>query len=138
MNRTLFADAHVTVTLDPATGLVRYQRTRQPYPSLEVVRDVHTRLAAVLQSLTHGNLKLLIDTREAPARNDDGFEAEIRKALQSFVPRFTSRAVLVKSAVGKLQVQRMERSSSASAGAAAVFASETEALAHLGIPAPRV
>src|SRR4051812_36840230 len=109
MSRVLFADVHVTVTFDVHGGLVCYRRTQAPYASLDVVRDLHEQLQVVLHTLSQGPLKLLLDTRDAPPRNDPGFETEISKAMQAFIVRFAVRAVLVKSAVGKLQVQRLWR-----------------------------
>jgi hypothetical protein len=76
-------------------------------------------------------LKLLLDLRAAPPRNDEDFEKEASRALGSFLPTFKAHAVLMKTAVGRLQAQRMtgpERSDRLS-----IFTSEPEALAHLGV-----
>src|SRR5262245_36637358 len=104
--RVFFSDPHVAVTFCEAHHLVRYTRTREPYASLDVVRDVHQRIARTVDQLPQGALKLLVDVTEAPARNDDDFEAEIQRWLRAIVPRFVSRAVLVKSAAGRLQTLR--------------------------------
>jgi hypothetical protein len=128
MNPPLYSDAHVTVTIDEA-GLVRYVRSGEPYPSLDALRELHQKMRGALASLPPGRLVLLVDVRQAPARNDDPFEREIMQALQAIVPRFSAHAVLVKSAVGRLQAQRMAKSRSDDT--LKVFANEPEALEHL-------
>lgn len=132
MARVLFSDPHVTLTFDEAHRLVRYTRSPEPYASLDALRDVHERIARALDPLPASGLRFLVDLVEGPARNDESFEAEIQRWLRVIVPRFPTRAVLVKSAVGRLQVSRMGRGSP---GSFAIFAAEAEALAHLGIPA---
>jgi hypothetical protein len=127
MNRPLYSDPHVTVTVDDV-GLVRYMRTTERYPSLEVVRELHEKMREAMSVLPLGKLALLVDVREAPARNDDPFETEIRRALQAIMPRFSAYAVLVKSAVGRLQAQRLAKSG---AGDLLVFTDEREAVDHL-------
>ena len=128
MTRTLYADAHVTVTIDDTEGLVRYARTREPYGALETFREQNDRLLEAMSSLPTGTLQLLIDTRQAPPRNDDAFEAELLRVLGAVVPRFRTYASLVKTAVGRLQVTRVAK---ARGGDPVVFAEERDALAYL-------
>ncbi len=129
MNLALYSDPHVSITIDAAAGLVRYVRSHEPYPTLDVLRDLHRKIRDELSRLPPGELRLLIDVREAPARNDDPFEAEITRALRAIMPRFAARAVLVKSAVGLLQANRLARARGD--GELAVFGDEAEALEYL-------
>jgi hypothetical protein len=123
--RTVYGDPHVTITLDDAAGLVRYTRTARPYASLDELRNVNANLREAFATLPRGHLALLIDVRDAPPRNDPAFEHEILEALTTLAARFRARATLVKSAVGRLQAQRIARDGSS------VFFDEAEALAHL-------
>jgi hypothetical protein len=129
--RELYRDEYVTVTLDPGRGLVRYIRSEHPYPSLDSVRDVHAEIARVLRALGERELKLLIDSRAAPPRNDPAFEAEIVRAFAGFASVFMARAALIKSAVGKLQVRRLSRAVWTDDSAPVVFNDEGEALSYL-------
>jgi hypothetical protein len=129
--RTLLADPLLTVSVEEARGLVRYQRTRLPLPSLEEMRALHERMAEALRGLPLKELKLLVDVRDAPPRNDPAFESEVTRILNSIISKFAAHAVLVRSAVGLLQVQRLERERNASG--AAVFANEEAALRHLKV-----
>ena len=71
---------------------------------------------------------LLIDSREGPARNDPAFEELLARVRGPIVSRFARSAVLVQSAVGRLQVARYAREDRASPG---VFTDEAAALAYL-------
>ncbi len=130
--RVLFSDAHVTLTLDEESGLVRYVRSGERFPSLDVLRAVHEQIAAAAPIARRERLKLLLDVRQAPPRNDEAFEAEITRALVGFMPRFVAHAVLVKSAAGRLQSQRLARQRGDNM---AVFDEEADALRHLGVAA---
>jgi len=129
MAKVLLTDAYVTVSIDNIAGYVRYVRSREAYPSLDVVRDVHQRVGMVLSLLPRSALGLLIDMREAPSRNDDAFEVEIVRIIENMHSYFRVHAALVKSAVGKLQVQRIAKS--AGRTDPSVFSTEPEALAYL-------
>jgi hypothetical protein len=129
--RTLLADPLLMVTVEDARGLVRYQRTREAFPSLDAMRALHERMFASLGGLPLQKFKLLVDVRDAPPRNDVAFEREVTRILDFIISKFAGHAVLVKSAVGMLQVQRLERERKASG--AAVFANEADALRHLDV-----
>jgi hypothetical protein len=146
MARILYSDPYLLVTLDDHAGIVRYIRTREPFPEIETVRLLHERLRAVFEALPPGKFGLIIDPREAPPRNDGPFEEQSKRSLGVAMARFKRSAVLVKSAVGRLQAQRMvkERSLDAhpkgpatsektswNADEMAVFTDEAEAIAYL-------
>ena len=127
--KTLLTDPLLTVTLDEAPGLVRYRRTREPFQSLDTMRALHDRLFELLSELPLKKLKLLVDVRDAPPRNDPAFEEEISRIVGLITSKFAAHAVLVRSAVGLLQVQRLERTHNARG--VSVFTNEAEALRYL-------
>lgn len=124
MNRVLFDSPLIVVTLE--NGYIRYTRSSVPYASLEEVRDVHARIATVAIPFAAQKYGILFDIRAAPSRNDDGFEAEILRILKELTGRFKCHATLVRSMVGRLQVQRMARQRG-DAGSP-VFSDEREAI----------
>jgi hypothetical protein len=77
-------------------------------------------------------IKLLLDLRRAPPRNDDGFESIINGGIGPFVGRFGRHAVLVRTMVGKLQVKRLAVARGHED--ANVFDDEAAALAYLAAP----
>ncbi len=67
--------------------------------------------------------------REGPLRNDSAFEVTLSRARGAIVARFARSAVLVKSAVGRLQMERYAREDKRQAPL--VFGEEAEAIAYL-------
>jgi hypothetical protein len=129
MTRTLHADPYVNVTVDEAARLVRYTRGSEPYPSVATLRASFEKIRAAFATLPNGTLALLIDVRSAPPRNDDAFETEVVQALRVLAGQFPARATLVRTAVGRLQSQRLARTRDDDS--VHVFTSEAEALAYL-------
>lgn len=74
--------------------------------------------------------KLLIDLRKSLGRNDPDFEERLVERRRELFRRFGRTAVLVRTAVGQMQVQRHVEEDGC-LGIVAVFSSEPEALAWL-------
>jgi hypothetical protein len=74
---------------------------------------------------------LFIDSRLAPLRNDPVFEAAFDENRQRFTKGFKKVSVLVKTAVGKLQIQRHSKMDGLPMG---VFTDPLDALAYLELP----
>jgi len=127
MSTVLYQDEWVTMSFDPASGVVRYQRSAVPYGGLADVDRSHGGVREVVQRMAPG-MKLLIDVRLAPPRNDAAFEAKTNVAIDAFVARFARHATLVRTAVGKLQTLRL---ATERGGTAHVFDDEQAALAYL-------
>lgn len=129
MLSTLYSDAFVTIEVDTLAGVVTYRRTREPYPSMDVL--VRSFDAVVLALATPGlrGMRILIDVRAAPGRNDREFEAVLRTyRSQLFLP-FSKRAILVQTVFGLMQTTRLEREEGHAA--APCFYDESTALAYL-------
>jgi hypothetical protein len=127
--RSLYADERISITLDEEAAVVRYVRTRERYESIEMVRELHDKIRDALAKLPRATLTLLVDVRQAPPRNDNPFEAEMSRAIESSASIFKRRAALVKSAVGKLQVKRIAKDRGDDNFP--IFTDETEAIAFL-------
>ncbi len=100
---------HFTVLVDERRGLIRTIRSDKPFTSLEQVERVFAELAATLDGLGRSRFSLFCDIRAAPGRNDPQFEATLQRVRPSWISGFRKVAVLVKSAVGQLQIQRYAR-----------------------------
>lgn len=120
---------HFVVTLDEPARLVRRVRTEERFDSLAELEATYDELVRVLDSVDRTRYAQLVDARLSPARNDDAFEAAVARYHDALYRDFRGVAVLVKSAVGRLQVRRMLDSSRIEAP---VFSDEDEALAYLG------
>jgi hypothetical protein len=116
------------MTLDDDSRTATLVRKAAPFASLDQIDALFIELARATRALPRG-WALLLDARDAPARNDSEFEAAFARARRPILERFSRVAVLVKSATGKLQVQRYAREDQSSQ--IHVFADEDEARAYL-------
>jgi hypothetical protein len=118
----------ITLHLDAQASLIRYTRSGERYPSASEMDRLHEEAARILDRLGRQRYVLLVDMRAAPLNNEPGFEryaARARDLLVRGVPRV---AVLVRTAVGSLQVKRHIREGALDI---LVFQDEAEALRHL-------
>jgi hypothetical protein len=129
MTTVLYEDEFVRLTIDPDAGLVRYDRTDVPYGGADDMDRSYAGIAATVARILPG-MKLLIDIRRAPPRNDAMYEAKLTSVLDSFVSRFGRSATLVRTAVGKLQTKRIAQARGTDVR---VFDDEDAALAYLGV-----
>lgn len=96
--------------LDEARRLVRYTRSSLPFDDLRALDDAYGGLVRAATGLERkGELALLIDLRAGPARNDPVFEQAVARYRGPMMRGFGRVALLVKTAVGRLQVGRHAR-----------------------------
>lgn len=89
-----------------------FRRTSLPFESLEVlVQENETALAMIRPE--HATCGVVVDMRQAPARNDPAFEGAMRTLRETLTQRFARLAVLVESTAGVLQVNRLGRDQNA-------------------------
>jgi hypothetical protein len=106
--RLLVENAYFRLSAEDAIGVARLVRTATPFPSGDSLRLAALEVERAASSLPPRS-GLLIDARDAPARNDAEFEAQFVRARRPILALFARVAVLVRSAVGKLQVARYGR-----------------------------
>jgi hypothetical protein len=102
--RLLHKDPYITVHLETKLQLVAYVRHATPFPNLETARRMYLTLIALD---TGAATRLLTDVRDSPGNNAPEYEALITELGQRFFNRFKKRAVVVRSVVGKLQIERL-------------------------------
>jgi hypothetical protein len=105
----LFRTPHMIVTLELGGSVVRFARTEVPLESSFDLRSVGEELGMALPMQKRRHLGLLADLRRAPPRNDPEFELAFREHVRPLFVGFARTAVLVRTAVGKLQVLRTTR-----------------------------
>jgi hypothetical protein len=130
--QTTFDNNFWSFTYLPIARLIWLKRTSAPFRAEEEIRGAFRELSTALSVLPRADLKLLIDLRGGPAaRNDRLFEVLLAPYRRSIPSGFRQSAVLLKSAVGKLQVKRYHREDG---DGPPIFVTQEEALAHLGFP----
>ncbi len=90
-------------------GIVRVVRLPNDFASMADMEEAMEELNAHLDSLGRAKLLLLVDTRRAKPRNDPEFEAAFAPHRKRMLSGFKQQAVLVRTEVGRLQVNRHAR-----------------------------
>lgn len=111
---------------DSARAIVRFTRSELPYASIADIEEDGIAIQRALERA--GKLRLLVDLRPVVPRNDPGFELAISTFRRRVVGGRERVAILVRTAVGALQVKRHVREDGS---CAEVFTSEEEALSYL-------
>lgn len=105
--RELLKIKHLVVTVDDAARIVTRTRTADRFDSIEEVVSSYEQVVSALDQIDRTRHAQLVDVRLAPARNDPQFEAVVQRYHPALYRGFRANAVLVQSAVGKLQIKRM-------------------------------
>lgn len=90
--------------LEPFGAGHRLTRTEQAFENLAELAAAHDALLPQLTRLR--SAPLLVDLREAKGRNDPSFEQAMAAYRRTMFQGFPAVVVLVRTAIGKLQVQR--------------------------------
>lgn len=126
--RDLLQNQFFAIQLIKTLGVVRFKRKSKRFSSLEEVAQRYQEATRIVSSLNKKDLKLLVDLREAPIRNDPGFEEIVAPLRKELFSGFSQAAILVRSAVGVLHVTRNAREDEIQAG---VFQDEADAFSYL-------
>lgn len=114
------------VDVDKERSILWIRRSAVPFPSIEQARLENLAVAQKSRDLVLRYI--VLDSRLAPGRNDDEFERAMQPIFQSYISRFERAVMLVQSAIGRLQMQRLSKNSPVPIG---VFANDEEAIAFL-------
>jgi hypothetical protein len=128
MTEELIRNPYFVLSIDRPGRIVRYARTSLPYPSTEEVARSLKGIGTPARSYDPASVGLLVDLRDGPLRNEDDLESAIGHQRTRFFTNFAGVAVLVKTAVGALQMSRLNKQDRLPYE---VFQDEAKALAHL-------
>ncbi len=128
----IFRSDVAVVTREP--GFVRLRRTaralRDANPHAAADFSEHFRFLVPLRE--RKNLGFLMDSREAPMIGDDDAFVALRPVMEDITQGFSRVAILVQTAIGKLQATRRSREGTfVGTNAPQVFADEEEAIAFV-------
>jgi hypothetical protein len=127
--RDLYRGRQWIITEDTERSFVRITRTTAPFDSLAELEAAGMHLEQALNDARRRCTGVLVDLREGPLRNDPEFEKAMGKLRLAIYRGFKRSAVIVRTAVGKLQVARHAREDQAPGFGA--FLDEPDAIAHL-------
>lgn len=120
----LLRTRHLVLNEAAAGRTLHVRRTAEPFANIEEMRRAFEDLNRALDERGRSRLSLLVDTRDAPPRNDPEFEVAFKPLRHRMLSGFRRAAVLVSTPIGKLQVERHAREDRLSVRA---FADEAEA-----------
>lgn len=124
------ASSYFDVSSLPEPQVVKIVRTSEPFPRGSSTLDpMFAEAHSVADSVDRSRWGLLLDLRNTVGRNDPDFEKLIAPHRAKLEHGFRKVAVVVRSQVGRLQVERHARDDGVNLR---VFLEEDEALAWLG------
>lgn len=136
MAQIILENEYFRLSIDDPDGIVRYTRSALPFPSGKAATDSLHQMLDATRRLSRHRYSLLTDVRAAPGRNDAEFEQALGTLRHQLFDGFKKQATLVRTAVGRLQVERLAREHRTASAQA--FESEEEAVAYLLAPITQV
>ncbi|NUP04808.1 MAG: hypothetical protein HOW73_01975 [Polyangiaceae bacterium] len=130
----LLRNRHVVITDQSASRTVCVKRTAAPFVTIPEMQATFTEICRILDDYGRATANLIVDTRDAPPRNDPEFEVAFGPLRTKMLQGFRKVAILVSTPIGRLQVQRHAREDGLPLR---MFSDEDEARAYcLGRPSP--
>ena len=129
--RELIRLNHLWVRYDKLREVVVITRFALHWSSLGELHEAFDRIEQALAGIPKHRTILLVDSREAPMRNDPVFEAAFSERRRRINLGFKKIVVLVRTAVGRLQIQRHAKVDDIPTG---VSTEIHEALDYLDLP----
>ena len=104
-------DEYYEVHMD-GRGIIHLRRSDAPWASLEIAKERNDLMVSKIREAmapAERGVGLLMDFRNARARNDDAFESLTEQYRHEMRDSFDRVAVVVRTSVGRLQLERLNR-----------------------------
>jgi hypothetical protein len=124
----LLRSNHLIVTREEASRVIRARRTSVPFVSVADMYSVESQFLRAIPMRERYGMGVLVDVRDAPMLANDGLEIEAAKVIDAMASEFERSALLVRTAVGALQVRRIAKTNPFRLE---LFEDEAAALAYL-------
>ncbi len=124
----LFRSTHLIVIREESGRVIRARRTASPLASNADVYAIESQFLRVVPMRDRFAVSMLVDVRDAPMLSNAGLEIEAAKVIDAMASEFERSALLVRTAVGALQVRRIARTNPFRLE---IFEDEATALAYL-------
>lgn len=134
----LFRNSHLIVIREEGGRVIRARRTSTPFADATDMYAVQAQFLKIVPVRDRFAVGVLVDVRDAPMLANDGLEIEAAKVIDAMASDFERSALLVRTAVGALQVRRIARTNPFRLE---LFEDEAAAIAYLtgsGPPPPSV
>jgi hypothetical protein len=127
----LLRTEYIVITQESGGRIIRYRRTATHFPDLTIAKRNYDEVVATYDRAGRHGRGLLVDSRDALGRNDPAFEKLLLEFRSRALPGFVAHAVLMRTAVGLLQAQRLDRSTRSERPLFLVTDGEDEAIRFL-------
>jgi hypothetical protein len=107
--QVIFDNDYMRFSVDEARKLIRGKRKVEQYPDIDALRKSNNDRDAAMKAFVGKGYVLLLDMRDGPMRNDPAFEAETTASRARLFGVFAKVAIVLRTAVGMLQVERLKR-----------------------------
>lgn len=114
--------------LDRHSRIAHLWRSPEPFPTLDEARRGWLSVVDAFDRSGRNGRCLLADLRDGPARNDPEYESLVRQVIPRVHAGFLRNAILVRMAVGALQIKRHAKDDGIER---LITSSEDEALTYL-------
>jgi hypothetical protein len=103
--RVLYANKLVELQVSDDARIAWIRRSKTP--SRDADPKEFLEFLTALGRLPVADMAVIVDTREAPGRNDEEFEQKILPQFNAATEKFAKQAMLVRTEVGRIQMQRI-------------------------------
>lgn len=121
-------DRYCVLTREGGEPLLRFKRLAEPIRDASELENFRGGLSLAVSLAERGRLSVLMDMRLGPINTGTALDARIVETFSAWTQTFRKRAILVATAVGKLQAVRTTREQRYEIP---IFSDEREALAFL-------
>jgi hypothetical protein len=133
--KRIFENKHWTIDEREAGGVLVLSRTSEPFATGGDVTRAFDEVLTALAPYRPVGRPLLVDLRAVRGRDDAEYERAAAREPEEIAKRFVRVALLIRTAVGELQLRRTLKGI---ARRMVVFTDEAQALAHLSASPPRI
>jgi hypothetical protein len=124
----IYRSGQLIVTREEGGRLVRARRTSSSFSTAADMYAVQAQFLRVIPVRERMGVSILVDVRDSPMLANDALEIEAVKVIDAMASDFERSALLVRTAVGALQVRRIARTNPFRLE---LFEDEAAALAYL-------
>jgi len=105
----LLRNKYFAISRVAGSPMIEIRRSSEPFASIEEMQGAFMGVNQALDQAGRSNLSLLVDTRDAPPRNDPDFERSFAPLRVAMLGGFRRVAILVRTTAGRLQAERHVR-----------------------------
>lgn len=105
----ILRNKYFLITRVAGSPMIEIKRTSEAFRSIDEMRAAFSDVNRVLDEAGRLTANLLVDTRDAPPRNDPAFEVAFEPLRVAMLSGFRRVGVLVKTTAGRLQAERHSR-----------------------------